>query len=89
MSTPAEEATSPISRVRIGVATHVAPPAALVGDEALQDLLLVIDDCIANRELKIIIDFAAVATIDSLAISALMERLTKRKLTGCATDACR
>ena len=69
----AAASSKPISRVRVGVATHVAPPASLTGNEALQDLLLVIDECIEAGERKIIIDFSAVQMIDSLAISALMD----------------
>jgi type IV pilus assembly protein PilB len=73
MSASAETAARPISRVRIGVATHVTPPASLVGAEALQDLLLVIDECIDGSEFKIIVDFRSVQVIDSAAISALMD----------------
>jgi len=73
MNDRAETAARSISRVRIGVATHIAPTGSLSGNEALQDLLLVIDDCIDGGEFKIIIDFAAVQIIDSLAISALMD----------------
>jgi len=73
MNEPAKTATSPVSRVRIGVATHITPKFSLVGNEALQDLLLVVDQCIDDGEFKIIIDFSAVQTIDSLAISALMD----------------
>ena len=73
MSDPAEASQKPISRVRIGVATHVAPASSLVGNEAIQDLLLVIDECIEGGELKIIVDFSAVQVIDSLAISSFMD----------------
>ena len=74
MSEPAKTADSPIKRMRIGVATHVTPAASLSGNEALQDLVLVIDDCVDAGEHKIIIDFGAVQIIDSLAISALMDQ---------------
>ncbi len=73
-------ASSRVSRIRIGVATHVAPKFSLTGNEALQDLLLEIDACVDAGELKIIIDFSAVQMIDSLCISAMMDlqdRLTK------------
>ena len=73
MNDLAESGLQPISRIRIGVATHVTPKSSLTGNEALQDLLLVIDECVENAEYKIIIDFAAVQAIDSLAISALMD----------------
>jgi len=73
MSDAAQNAGPAVTRVRIGVATHVTPKFSLVGNEALQDLLLVIDECIDASDFKIIIDFDAVQTIDSLALSALME----------------
>ncbi|MDH4072074.1 MAG: STAS domain-containing protein, partial [Gammaproteobacteria bacterium] len=73
MSEVAETSARPIARVRIGVATHLAPTSALNSNDALQDLLLVIDDCIEGGEFKIILDFAAVQVIDSLAISALLD----------------
>ena len=89
MSDVAAPASRPIARVRIGVATHLAPTSSLNCNAALQDLLLVIDDCIDGGELKIILDFAAVQVIDSLAISALLDlqdRLVKLggwvKITG-------
>lgn len=85
MSTPAASNDRPISRVRIGVATHVTPPASLTGNDALQDLLLVIDECINSGEIKIILDFPAVQAIDSQAISALMDTQDKlMKLGGWA-----
>ena len=73
MSASADSPAKPISRVRIGVATHVTPTTSLVGNEALQDFLLVIDECVESGELKIIVDFKSVQSIDSLAISALMD----------------
>jgi len=73
MSTPAENVQGAVARVRIGVATHVTPKFSLVGNDALADLMLVIDECVDSGELKIIVDFASVQTIDSLALSSLMD----------------
>ena len=73
MSVPAETVRSPVTRIRVGVATQVVPRFSLTGNEALQDLLLVIDECIDGGEFKIIVDFNGVQTIDSLAITALMD----------------
>ena len=67
MSNAAEKTSSEVARVRIGVATHVTPKFSLVGNEALQDLILVIDKCVDSGEFKIIIDFTSVQAIDSLA----------------------
>jgi len=73
MSDAAKSASSPVTRVRIGVATHVTPKFSLVGNDALQDLVLVIDECIDTGEFKIIVDFASVQAIDSLALSSFMD----------------
>ena len=73
MTEPAQSESRPITRVRIGVATHVAPTTSFTGNEALQDFLLVIDECIDAGEFKIIVDFASVQSIDSIAISAFMD----------------
>ncbi len=73
MSTPAENVSGPVARVRIGVATHVTPKFSLVGNDALADLMLVVDECIEAGEHKLIFDFTSVQTIDSLALSMLMD----------------
>lgn len=73
MNEPAKLEPKPITRVRIGVATHVTPTGSLSGNDALQDFLLVIDECVEAGEFKVLIDFSAVQMIDSLAISALMD----------------
>ncbi|NNE60625.1 MAG: Flp pilus assembly complex ATPase component TadA, partial [Woeseia sp.] len=76
-------AAANISRVRIGVAMHVTPKFSLKGVEALQDLMLAIDECVEAGDIKIIIDFTSVQMIDSLAISALMDLQDRlRKLGG-------
>ena len=51
MSDPAQQSESGVSRVRIGVATHVTPGFSLVGEEPLQDLLLCIDECVDAGEI--------------------------------------
>ena len=73
MSSAAPNSAAAVTRVRIGVATHVTPKFSLVGNDSLQDFLLVVDECIDAGEFKIIVDFDAVQSIDSLALSALME----------------
>ncbi|MBT8084156.1 MAG: STAS domain-containing protein, partial [Woeseia sp.] len=83
MNAPAVTAAANISRVRIGVAMHVTPKFSLKGVEALQDLMLAIDECVEAGDIKIIIDFTSVQMIDSLAISALMDLQDRlRKLGG-------
>ena len=80
MNEPAESQARPITRVRIGVATHITPSAPLSGNEALQDLLLVVDECIDGGEFKLIIDLSTVQSIDSLTITALMDLQDRKDL---------
>ncbi|MGB5722611.1 MAG: STAS domain-containing protein, partial [Woeseiaceae bacterium] len=89
MSEAAEKTSGSVTRIRIGVATHITPKFPLVGNDAVQDLLLVIDNCVEAGEFKIIIDFASVQAIDSQGLTALMDqqdRLMKNggwiKITG-------
>ena len=71
MSSQAPE--QPAARVRIGVATHVTLKSSLTVGESLQDLLDAIEQCVNDGEFKIIVDFKAAQTIDSLGVSALMD----------------
>jgi type IV pilus assembly protein PilB len=73
MSPSATAEATPVTRTRIGVATHVTPRASLTANEAVADFNGAIKDCIADGELKIIVDLSAVQTIDSLGIAALMD----------------
>jgi type IV pilus assembly protein PilB len=73
MSEAATSQEAPVTRVRIGVATHVALKSSLSANESLQDFVDAIDECIAAGELKVIVDLSAAQTIDSLGISALMD----------------
>ncbi len=73
MSEAAQQQATPVSRVRIGVATHVTPKASLTANESLQDFLEAIQESVSAGELKVIVDLSAAQTIDSLGISALMD----------------
>ncbi len=73
MSEAAAVANTTVTRVRIGVATQIAPKFALSGNDSLQELMLAVDAAIDDGEFKIIIDLGAVPTIDSLAISTFMD----------------
>jgi type IV pilus assembly protein PilB len=57
----------------MGVATHVTPRGALSSNEALQDFLLVIDDCVDAGEIKVIVDLTSVPSLNSLAISSFLD----------------
>ena len=89
MSRSAAAESAPVTRTRIGVATHITLRASLTASEAVPDLIDAIKACIEDDELKIIIELSASQTIDSLGISALMDaqdRLLQRggriKVTG-------
>ena len=73
MSQMAANDATPVTRTRIGVATHITPRASLTANEAVQDFTDAIGACISDGELKVIVDLSAAQTIDSLGISALMD----------------
>jgi len=72
MSDQATAESPPVTRTRIGVATHITPRASLTSNEAVEDFVSAIDACIADGDYKVIVDLAAAQTIDSLGIAALM-----------------
>ena len=73
MSQSAAAESAPVTRTRIGVATHVTLRASLTANEAVPDFIDTIKACTKDDELKIIVDLSAAQTIDSLGISALMD----------------
>ncbi len=73
MSDQAAANSMPVTRTRIGVATHVTPKASLTSGEAVEDFITAIDTCIADGDYKIIVDLSATQAIDSLGIATLMD----------------
>ena len=73
MNASTEAIESGITRVRIGVATHVALRSSLTAKESLEDFNDVIEECVEAAEFKIIVDLTAARTMDSLGIAALMD----------------
>ncbi len=73
MSDQATAESAPVTRTRIGVATHVTPKASLTANDAVEDFVSAIEACIAEGDYKVIVDLAAAQTIDSLGIAALMD----------------
>ena len=73
MSDRATAEPTPVTRTRIGVATHVTPKASLTANEAVEDFISAIEACIADGDYKIIVDLASAQTIDSLGIASLMD----------------
>ena len=52
MSDRATAESMPVTRTRIGVATHVTPKASLTSDGAVEDFIAAIEDCIADGDYK-------------------------------------
>ena len=73
MNANAETVAQSIVCTRIGVTTHLTLNFSLVGNDAVQDLLLQVDTCIAAHDVKIILDFSSVQLIDSLALTSLLD----------------
>ncbi len=73
MSSQASPESSPITRTRIGVATHITPRASLTVNESVEDFVSAIDACSRDGDLKVIVDLSAAQTIDSVGIGALMD----------------
>ena len=73
MSDQATAESTPVTRTRIGVATHVTPRASLTASEAVEDFITAIEACIADGDYKVIVDLSSAQTIDSLGIGSLMD----------------
>jgi len=73
MGATAETVAAPVYRIRIGVATHLAPRGSLTVKESLDDFNQSVASCISDGEFKLIVDLHSARTIDSLGISALMD----------------
>ena len=66
-------AAAAVVRTRIGVSTYVAPPGALVEEEAVDGLRDCLDGCVQAGEVQLVLDFSNVALIASPALEALMD----------------
>jgi type IV pilus assembly protein PilB len=69
----AGSAGADITRSRIGAMTYLAPPAALVADEAVAGLREALAECIAKHQVAIVIDLAKVTLLSSRALDMLVE----------------
>ncbi|MDJ0747859.1 MAG: ATPase, T2SS/T4P/T4SS family [Woeseiaceae bacterium] len=73
MSEQAAAESTPVTRTRIGVATHVTPKASLTASEAVEDFISAVEACIADGDYKVIVDLSAAQTLDSLGVTSLMD----------------
>ncbi len=77
MSVAQENLTGAVLRTRIGVMTHLAPRASLNTSDIVQELVSATEDCMAQREIQLIIDLSAVQLISSQALEALINMQDK------------
>ena len=73
MNAVAESVAPTISKIQIGVATHLTPPTSLAAKGCLEEFSAAIDECLRIGELKIIVDLSKAQTLDSLGVGALMD----------------
>jgi type IV pilus assembly protein PilB len=73
MNAIATETPAPVPRTRIGVMTHLAPKGPLSEAGALAGLIATVDSCLQNRELQLVLDLTAVASLHSAALDTLLD----------------
>jgi type IV pilus assembly protein PilB len=73
MSVAQENLAGSVLRTRVGVMTHLAPRASLNTDDIIQELVDATADCLAHREIQLIIDLSAVQVVNSQALEALID----------------
>src|SRR3990172_8619685 len=73
MSANPETITSSILRTRIGVMTSLAPTISLTNDEILGELHKVVDRCVIDREVQLVMDFSSARVINSAAMEMLLD----------------
>ncbi len=66
-------ATAEVVRTRIGVATYVAPPGALIEEDAIAHLGECLAACVAAGEVQLVLDFSNVTLIGSTALETLLD----------------
>ena len=62
-----------VVRTRIGVATYVAPPGALIEEEAVGNLQQCLNGCVGAGEVHLVLDFSNVTLIGSMALEMLLD----------------
>ncbi len=73
MSVAQENLTGGILRTRVGIMTHLAPRAALNNGDMVQELVEATSECLARREIQLVIDLSAVQVVNSVALEALID----------------
>ncbi len=73
MSTPAQQAAPEIGRTRAGTVTHLAPKGSLNEPAILGALRACFEDCLAARELHVVVDLETVPLLNSAALELLLD----------------
>jgi type IV pilus assembly protein PilB len=73
VSVAQEKLTAEVLRTRVGVMTHLAPRVSLNTEDIIQELVDVTADCMAHREINLVIDLSAVQIVNSQALEALID----------------
>jgi type IV pilus assembly protein PilB len=73
MSTPAEQLQQRVFCTRVGVETHVAPSGSLNAAAVVEELRVTLSRCVEAGEIRLVIDLADVAIVNSAAIEAMLD----------------
>ncbi|MDH3871190.1 MAG: ATPase, T2SS/T4P/T4SS family, partial [Gammaproteobacteria bacterium] len=73
MSVAQENLAGSVLRTKVGVMTHLAPRASLNTEDIIQELVDATTDCLAHREIQLIIDLSAVQVVNSQALETLID----------------
>jgi len=73
VSVAQEKLTAEVLRTRVGVMTHLAPRVSLNTEDIIQELVDVTADCMAHREINLVIDLSAVQIVNSQALETLID----------------
>lgn len=74
--------TAMVSKSRMGTMTHLLPKAGLSAQEQLNCLTEVVDDCLKNWEINIILDLVNVNIVTSLTLNTLLDLQKKLSKSG-------
>jgi len=71
------DSVSHILRTRIGVMTYLALQYPVLDEKACQQLVELIDQCLQEREKRIVIDLANVSMLNSISLGAILDSVEK------------
>jgi type IV pilus assembly protein PilB len=83
MSVAQENLTGSVLRTKVGAMTHLAPRASLNTEDIIQELVDATSDCLAHREIQLVIDLSAVQVVNSQALETHIDIPDKLVIIGC------